>query len=115
MSRKIGTFSEISVSNSRDRLRTSTPAAHTRQLGEARRKDDEICRRDLPITIGRKSRRFSSLRSSVTLPHAPGLSHSLPADKLLYQCTAPLGNTPTLFSGLCPQIRTKTRCLCNTP
>jgi hypothetical protein len=58
----------------------------------------------LPTAVGRKPRRFSSLRSSVTLPHAPGLSHSLLADKLLYQCTARLGNTPTSFSGFCPQM-----------
>jgi hypothetical protein len=35
----------------------------------------------LPITVGRKPRRFWSERPSVTLPHAPGLSHLLPADK----------------------------------
>jgi hypothetical protein len=34
----------------------------------------------LPNTVGRKPRRFWSVRPSVTLPHAPGLSHSLPAD-----------------------------------
>jgi hypothetical protein len=56
-------------------------AADAHQLKEAGRKRDEICRRDLPITVGRKPRRFSSLRPSVTLPHAPGLSRSLPADK----------------------------------
>ena len=45
------------------------------------RVDEEICRRDLPITVGRKPRRFWSVRPLVTLPHAPGLSHSLPAEK----------------------------------
>ncbi len=45
------------------------------------RVDQEICRRDLPITVGRKPRRFWSVRPLVTLPDAPGLSHSLPADK----------------------------------
>src|SRR5258708_8255692 len=45
------------------------------------RVDQEICRCDLPITVGRKPRRFWSVRPSVTLPYAPGLSHSLPADK----------------------------------
>src|SRR5260221_6578689 len=44
------------------------------------RVDEEICRRDLPITVGRKPRRFWSVRPLVTLPHGPGLSHSLPAD-----------------------------------
>ena len=44
------------------------------------RVDEEICRRDPPITVGRKPRRFWSVRPLVTLPHAPGLSHSLPAD-----------------------------------
>jgi hypothetical protein len=51
--------------------------AHARQLEEAGRKGDEICRRDLPITVGRKPRRFWSVRPSVTLPHAPGLSQKL--------------------------------------
>jgi hypothetical protein len=46
-----------------------------------RRAGEEICRHDLPITVGRKPRRFWSVRPSVALPHAPGLSHSLPADK----------------------------------
>jgi hypothetical protein len=45
------------------------------------RVDQEICRRDLPITVGRKPRRFWSVRPLVMLPDAPGLSHSLPADK----------------------------------
>jgi hypothetical protein len=45
------------------------------------RVDEEICRRDLPIKVGRKPRRFWSVRPLVTLPHTPGLSHSLPADK----------------------------------
>ena len=45
------------------------------------RVDEEICRRDLPITVGRKPRRFWSLHPLVRLPHASGLSHSLPADK----------------------------------
>jgi hypothetical protein len=44
------------------------------------RVDEEICRRDLPITVGRKPRRFWSVRPLVMLPHAPGLSHTLPAD-----------------------------------
>jgi hypothetical protein len=44
------------------------------------RVDEEICLRDLPITVGLKPRRFWSVRPLVTLPHAPGLSHSLPAD-----------------------------------
>jgi hypothetical protein len=64
-------------------------AAHARQLMEARRigdaakgrVDQEIFRRDLPISVGRKPRRFWSVRPLVMLPHAPGLSHSLPADK----------------------------------
>jgi hypothetical protein len=30
--------------------------------------------------VGRKPRRFWSVRPLVMLPHAPGLSHSLPAD-----------------------------------
>jgi len=42
--------------------------------------DEEICRRDLPITVGRKPRRFWSVRPLVALPHATGLSHALPAD-----------------------------------
>jgi hypothetical protein len=74
------------------------------------RVDEEICRRDLPSTVGRKpdsakptSRprlsvsmlfrlgraeacvgglgAFARSALSVTLPHAPGLSRSLPADK----------------------------------
>jgi hypothetical protein len=44
------------------------------------RVDEEICRRDLPITVGRKPRRFWSARPLLMLPHAPGLSHALPAD-----------------------------------
>ncbi len=44
------------------------------------RVDEEICRRDLPITVGRKPRRFWPARPLVMLPHAPGLSHTLPAD-----------------------------------
>jgi hypothetical protein len=44
------------------------------------RVDEEICRRDLPITVGRKPRRFWSARPLVMLLHAPGLSHTLPAD-----------------------------------
>jgi hypothetical protein len=32
-------------------------------------------------SVGRKPRRLWSVRPSVTLPHASGLSHSLPADK----------------------------------
>ncbi len=36
------------------------------------RVDQEICRRDLPITVGRKPRRFWSVRPLVTLPDAPG-------------------------------------------
>jgi hypothetical protein len=42
--------------------------------------DEEICRRELPITVGRKPRRFWSARPLAMLPHAPGLSHTLPAD-----------------------------------
>jgi hypothetical protein len=35
----------------------------------------------LTLTIGgRKPRRFWSARALVMLPHAPGLSHTLPAD-----------------------------------
>src|SRR5258708_20829491 len=45
------------------------------------RVDQEICRCDLPITVGRKPRRFWLVRPLVTLPNAPGLTHSLPADK----------------------------------
>src|SRR5258708_12803496 len=44
------------------------------------RVDEEICRRDPPITVGRKPRRFWSVRPLVTLPHSPRFSHSLPAD-----------------------------------
>ena len=33
------------------------------------RVDEEICRRDLPITVGRKPRRFWSARPLVMLPH----------------------------------------------
>jgi hypothetical protein len=44
------------------------------------RVDEEICRRDLPITVGRKPRRFWSVGPCVALPHAPGLSPILPAD-----------------------------------
>jgi hypothetical protein len=44
------------------------------------RVDEEICRLDLPITVGRKPRRFWSVPPLVMLPHAPGLSHTLPAD-----------------------------------
>jgi hypothetical protein len=55
--------------------------AHVRQLWEATRgKGEWICRRDQPTTVGRKPRRFYSVRPLVILPHAPGLSHSLPAD-----------------------------------
>jgi hypothetical protein len=50
-------------------------AAHARQLKEQKsqsRKEGNIA--------GRKPRRFWSACPLVTLPHAPGLSHSLPAD-----------------------------------
>jgi hypothetical protein len=53
-----------------------------RRRGEKGRVDEGICRRDLPITVqGRNPRRFWSVRPLVTLPHAPGLSHTLPADQ----------------------------------
>jgi hypothetical protein len=39
-----------------------------------------ICWRDLPTPVGRKLRRFWSVRPLVMLPQAPGLSHTLPAD-----------------------------------
>jgi hypothetical protein len=42
--------------------------------------DEGGCRLDLPITVVRKPRRFWSVRPLVMLPHAPGLSHALPAD-----------------------------------
>jgi hypothetical protein len=48
--------------------------AHARQLKRAKG------RRDLPPTVGRKPRRFWSVRPLVVLPHAPGLSRTLPAD-----------------------------------
>jgi hypothetical protein len=34
----------------------------------------------LPTAVGRKPRRFWSVRPLVTLPHAPGLGNTLPAD-----------------------------------
>jgi hypothetical protein len=54
-----------------------------------------ICWRDLPTTVGRKPRRFWSVRLLVMLPHAPGLSHSLRADNCYFGVRFDWGNAQT--------------------